>query len=417
MGAESYDVKLAAECAKAFHTVCGVGCAVTDIANETKCTYGYATSACRLCALAGQDSDTCHQAQIYGMTEAERFGGKYIFLCPMGLACFVSPIIGSGGVEAKITVGPFLLVDKQDYIACDLGERKDLTASALVAIMEELEHIPYIPAEKVTEMSTLLYMSAGFMNNVYEANRLLETKASVEAQYEISSYIHQLKQETAPPYPIETENALLSALRHVDRPEAQRLLNELLGYFLFSTGDLSRMKARIYELLVLINRTAISCGSDPDVLLENNRRYFFELGAIADLDALYTWLKHVMRNVMDSIFSFEAVRHSNIIHRSIQYINAHYAEHITLEDIAREVYLSPSYFSRIFKQDMGESMTTYLNRIRIERSKKLLQDKGLRLTDVAQAVGFEDHSYFTKVFKKITGMTPITYRERLHKPQ
>ena len=100
-----------------------------------------------------------------------------------------------------------------------------------------------------------------------------------------------------------------------------------------------------------------------------------------------------------------------MIHQSIQYLNTHYNEHITLEDMARKVYLSPSYFSRIFKKETGISFSSYLNRVRIEHSKELLRHQNLRLTDIALLSGFEDQSYFTKVFKKVTGTTPLHYRE------
>ena len=79
--------------------------------------------------------------------------------------------------------------------------------------------------------------------------------------------------------------------------------------------------------------------------------------------------------------------------------------------MARLVYLSPAYFSRVFKQEVGESFTGYLNRVRIDHSRSLLRRKELRLVDIALMVGFEDQSYFTKVFKKITGLSPLQYRE------
>ena len=113
---------------------------------------------------------------------------------------------------------------------------------------------------------------------------------------------------------------------------------------------------------------------------------------------------------MDSIFDFTGIRHTNVIHRTIQYLNTHYQEKITLEEAAQRVYLSPAYFSRVFKAEMGESFTAYLNRVRIEHSKELLRHKNIRLTDIAQLVGFEDQSYFTKVFKKLAGVPPLQYR-------
>ena len=60
----------------------------------------------------------------------------------MGLTCFVSPILGGGDIEAKITVGPFLMVERQDYIACDLEEQLGLSGETLARVVEALEPIP-----------------------------------------------------------------------------------------------------------------------------------------------------------------------------------------------------------------------------------------------------------------------------------
>ena len=72
--------------------------------------------------------------------------------------------------------------------------------------------------------------------------------------------------------------------------------------------------------------------------------------------------------------------------------------------------LNPSYFSTLFKQSCGSSFKEYLNSIRIEESKKLLAATDRSILDIALSIGFEDQSYFTKVFKKYTGLTPKQYR-------
>ena len=83
---------------------------------------------------------------------------------------------------------------------------------------------------------------------------------------------------------------------------------------------------------------------------------------------------------------------------------------VTLEDVANEVHLAPSYFSTLFKQSTGSSFREYLNMVRIEESKRLLMTTEHSISDIALATGFEDQSYFTKIFKKHTGLTPKQYR-------
>ena len=73
--------------------------------------------------------------------------------------------------------------------------------------------------------------------------------------------------------------------------------------------------------------------------------------------------------------------------------------------------MSPTYFSKLFSEEMGCRFTAYLNKVRVEKSKLLLKGSGIPLVDIAGLVGYEDQSYFTKVFKRVTGVSPGKYRE------
>ena len=408
----TFDLKLAQTCAKAFAVSCGIGCVVSDASGNVKYEYGYGCSSCQLCQAAGRGDQECIQAHNYGMEESARFGGKYIYFCPMGLVCFVSPILGERSIEARLTVGPLLLVEQQDYITCDLEGQNGLTGPALEHAVGVLQNIPYVAADKVSQMSTLHFMAVNSINHVSDANRMLETQGADAVQGQITAYLQQLKHDsTAAPYPFEKERALLHCVRQANREDTNRLLNELLSHILFSSaGDLSYIKARIYELFTQITRTAIEAGADPDQTLQSNSSYFLKISQISDFNSLCHWMVRVTNTLIDHIFQATSAQHASTIHQSVHYINAHYNEKITLEAMARRAYLSPSYFSRIFKEETGEPFSNFLNRVRIERSKELLRHKNLRLIDIAQLVGFADQSYYSKVFKRIEGISPLQYR-------
>lgn len=414
-----FDEKLAKECAAAFSGATGLGCTVCSCGGTVLFSHGYSCAQCRMCAAAGLAREDCEQSQLYGMGEAERFGGKYIYFCRMGLTCFVSPIAGESGSAARITVGPFLMVDPQDFIACDLCECLHLSGDTLLAATEELLRVPLVPAEKVNSLSTLLFLAVGFMNHVSAANRMMETQESGSIQGQINSYILQLKNSGQPVlYPFDTERELLNAVAHGERAEAQRLLNELLGHIFFAAGgSLEEIKARIYELLVLVSRRTIDVGADPESTLKLSREFLQTIPEIPDANALCLWLSGVLNRLMDGTFRFADAKHADLMHKTLQYLYAHYAERITMEEMARRVYLSPAYFSRVFKQETGETFNNCLNRIRIEKSKELLLHQNLRLTDIAQLTGFEDQSYYTKVFRRITGVPPLKFRENKGIPQ
>jgi YesN/AraC family two-component response regulator len=119
-----------------------------------------------------------------------------------------------------------------------------------------------------------------------------------------------------------------------------------------------------------------------------------------------------MSRFTEQVFDLQDVKHVDAIYKSIEYIKRNYMKKVTLDEVAKNSSLSPTYFSRIFKKEMNYSFNNYLNRVRIEMSKKLLLDETIPLVDVSIIVGFEDQSYYSKVFKKITNISPGKYREK-----
>ena len=84
---------------------------------------------------------------------------------------------------------------------------------------------------------------------------------------------------------------------------------------------------------------------------------------------------------------------------------------ISLDEIAKEGFLSSSYLSKLFKTEMKINLSVYINNVRVEKSKLLLLDSSLSIVEVATMVGFEEQSYFSKVFKSITGVSPGKFRQ------
>ena len=93
-------------------------------------------------------------------------------------------------------------------------------------------------------------------------------------------------------------------------------------------------------------------------------------------------------------------------------IQESYAQPLSLEQVAAEVHLTPEYFSRIFKEEVGVTFVNYLTDVRLRHSVQMLETTALRVQDVAQAVGYSNVSYFSTIFKKKYGMSPYEYRHR-----
>lgn len=410
-----FDLRLAINCAEHFSTASGLGCVLMDKQGTVLHGCGHNYLQCSICTLAHQERERCFSAHRYGMQEAERFGGKYIYYCAMGLTFFTSPILGSNGAEAQITTGPFVMGDEQDYIAYDLNRIASRQPEQTELILEEVRKLPFVETHKVNALSELLFMAVAFMNNVSEANRMMETGEALQIQGQISDYLFHIKLDAdTQPYPFREEKRFLQALSRGDQEQTQELLNKLLGHILFQTGgELAQIYDRVYELLILISRTVIESGCDPDYMEKCLADYRQRTQQMQNVEELCLWLSHVIRTLIDSLFSHPHDRHSDLVYRTIQYLQSHYSHKVTLEEVARIVYISPTYLSRIFKREVGCSMVDFLNQIRIEKSKELLADESVSLIKVALQSGFESQSYFNRMFKQLCGVTPQKYRKSL----
>ena len=102
----------------------------------------------------------------------------------------------------------------------------------------------------------------------------------------------------------------------------------------------------------------------------------------------------------------------HIIFDIAKYIEQHYHEELSLQDMAGRFYVSREYISRKFKQQFGINLSDYVTQIRIEKARMLLLNPHLRIVHVAEMVGYQDEKYFSKVFKKVMGASPNAYRKR-----
>ncbi|HVY71078.1 MAG TPA: helix-turn-helix domain-containing protein [Verrucomicrobiae bacterium] len=104
-----------------------------------------------------------------------------------------------------------------------------------------------------------------------------------------------------------------------------------------------------------------------------------------------------------------------IITRAKTFIEEHYTEDLSLGQVAKAVHTSVFYFCKLFKKSLGLNFTEYVSRVRTEKAKNLLLNPNLRVSEIAYEVGFQSLTHFNRVFKKVTGESPSSYRGRLPK--
>ncbi len=128
------------------------------------------------------------------------------------------------------------------------------------------------------------------------------------------------------------------------------------------------------------------------------------------------------RRIMDYLsFCMEGVRMleiqseqkiSTVIQDALKYIHDHYQENVSLGEVAKSVYRSSEYFSRQFKQEVGENFSSYLTSYRLNQAKRLLQSGKVTVGEAAEIVGYPNASYFSRIYKKYMGVTPEYEKEQ-----
>lgn len=413
-----FDLEEAKNCIDVYSQSTGISSFVIDDSGKTvyHALEGQCHKFCNMVQNCSQNLYKCSNVHLYGSYQAERFGGKYIFFCPMGLTHWVSPINCCGFMKGALLGGPVLMIEPEDFLLEEIIEQNIFDDENAEKVKRYIGQIPVIKPEVVTSLSELLFINACYIMG----NRPLQyVKASNYhlQQSAISAYIHHMKIEnqneySIKSYPIEKENELLSCVSIGDKSGAQKVLNEILGYIFFSTGsDFEVIKYRTLELVVLLSRAAMEGGAEQEEVFGLNNHYINQIYHLDTLEELSFWLSKILTRFTDCVFNLKNVKNKDIIYKAIEFINHKYMDKLSLEAVADYVHLSPSYFSKLFKDETGYNFSTYLNNVRVEKSKKLLVNEGISLVDISNLVGFEDQSYFTKVFKRITGTTPGKFRE------
>lgn len=103
--------------------------------------------------------------------------------------------------------------------------------------------------------------------------------------------------------------------------------------------------------------------------------------------------------------------YSTEVEKAVEYINMSYTEDIRLKDVADYVHISETYLSIIFKKETGQYFTDYLNDLRIKKARELLKSGNINVTEVGEMVGYASTSYFSRVFKQLTGINPLDYKK------
>ncbi len=140
--------------------------------------------------------------------------------------------------------------------------------------------------------------------------------------------------------------------------------------------------------------------------------------ALETLDVALVWER--MEEFLDEIMYGEPEGDEgsikDIVKKAAKYVDENYFEELTLSALSKRFHVGHSYFSRMFRKEMGETLMSYISKVRVEKAKALIRQGMGNLTEVAFLVGYSDYTYFSRVFRKVAGVSPSDYRAQVSSP-
>lgn len=340
-------------------------------------------------------------------------GESQVFSCHAGLNHIAFSLVRRKQLLGTVIVGPFRMDAPQSMPLSGLADKRRLAPSLCLDLYDELQKLPVITPARVHSISCL--MDDLFAPLLSDARLLMqERQEKLYQQSVINETVQHYKgtpTDSMCTLIYQKECDLLGKVKQCDIQGARRVLNELLSFVLLAQGqDLQWIRTRACELTILLSRIAIEGGAPPDRILSLNPKYLEQLQKDESYEDLCFSLKEIVENFIQTIALPGAAQAHPVVRRAVQYITDHFDQPLSIQSLADELEVSPSYFSVLFSKCMGIGFHEYLTRFRVEEARQLLTATQYPINEIAVTVGYADQSSFTKAFKRVTGITPYQLR-------
>lgn len=323
--------------------------------------------------------------------ESLRWGQPCMIACPEEKIVWGVPVMRNHQVLGGIVIPPCSLYDEEgDDTAHYLAEKMTTACNGLLEIVEEYN---------LTNGAQLqLNRSQTYLERT-KAEAIHATKRSFRADIrEIYLFL---------------EPELLCAMRQGQRTEARKIINRLLLQIYTVGGkNMDALKSFSMELVVMMGRTAMEAGADSGRIMGLHTTRLATLLASRDEEELNHGLSQLLEWLLDEIEHAPPPLKGIALSKALTFMQHQLDQPLDRASVARQCGLSPTYFARMLKKHTGKEFRDLLNHYRTSKACQLLRMTDKKLSEVAQECGFQDQSYFTKVFYRHLGRSPLDFRRK-----
>jgi len=395
---------------EAFSEITGIPVTFFNEKNDIIKEYKKDDKICNIFHIYSDCEGTCRRNLTSAGQFASRLGEPYIFLCKAGLANIAVSLIQNEEFVGYFVAGPIIMGELRNSTTKNFADLNDLDEmSQSMAKMFASKMKVYQP-NQVSQLALLFYNCV--VTSVSGSHDYSALRNQYSEQNKINADIQSYKREHINvEYPYDLERILIDNVNDGQVFLAKESVKKLLNTFsILEAGDLDGIKTKALWLFAIITRIANENDSNLNQIIDTDLDIINRISETESFSELRevceSLIELITKNMLTSIYNGR----SQIVTKALQFINKNYREKISLKDIENNLHVNSSYFSTLFKQEMGQTFTDYLNSLKIGHACQLLADTNLSIIDISLSTGFEDQSYFTKVFKKAMDMTPKAYR-------
>jgi two-component system response regulator YesN len=211
-------------------------------------------------------------------------------------------------------------------------------------------------------------------------------------------------------YPIDTENQIFDGIK---RGDVDSTADAADRFFIWmqetQENHESSVRLKALEFVLWAEHIAYQDGG-MGLYRFTDRADYMDISQRLSLDELHDWFVRRIKEAAAKIADKTKSRADSLTDRAKAYIDGHYQNDISLDDVSREMNISPYYFSKLFKEEAGITFIEYLTTLRMTKAKALLSDPAIPVKEVGTKVGYQDPNYFSRIFKRYTGKTPTEFR-------
>lgn len=214
-------------------------------------------------------------------------------------------------------------------------------------------------------------------------------------------------------YPSTTLDKIIDSLRVGNAEDIawkiEELFKDISSNSRLSLGYVQNLSL---ELLIMANKYLLELKA-TDMKNAGNTFLWQELFQLRTLRQTKEWIRDILLEMADSVKTLQNNTSNNLVELMKKYIRERYFENVTTQKLAEEFFITPNYVCLLFKKETGQTFNDYLTRVRMDKAKEYLKDPTLKMYEIAEKVGFQDVSYFSKLFKSHVGLSPSEFRDKI----